>query len=492
MSDILRRRSDLQAPTATAPGGTAGGALRAAQRLVEFGLRCDRSGRLDEAIGAYEAAIAAAEGAPADRSALAEALRRLAVLSQRRGEPDRALELAARSLEVAVAAGDVGLRAEALNTLGGLALTRGHLDEAQRQLTEALAFGERLPELRGRIEQNLGILHNMRGDRATALAHYDRSLQAFLAAGDHQRCAVAYHNLGMISSDQLDWEAASQYFEQGRRAAQDAEDDHLRGLCLMNRMKALTALKRFDAAQLAGETALSIFEELRAPGPLADVQRMLGVVFRETGRLSLAQQRLELAVELSGESGSPASQSEALCEAGRLHARLGHLDQASDLLGRATARLSDSALRLAGPEIARGDYPAIVVAWCELLRARDADASDREDRVAALAATIAEALELPVAARAFARLTAQLCREAGTVGPMLRSLAAGDGEPRAQEVVALAADFDARLRGRDGTAGVPPEQALNNVREDPRWTPELAAALARVVAACAREPGTDQ
>lgn len=407
-----RRRTDD--PVVSWPAGPAGGlpsaeeSLHPSHRLLELGRRCDRSGRVDEAISAYEAAIDAAQPAPAQTHPLAEAWRRLAVVLQRRGQSDRAREAGLRSLDVATQAHHTELQAEALNTLGGLDLMQEHLDQARDHLGRALTLSSALPGLRGRVQQNLGILASMRGDRTIAMDHYEQSLKAFEAAGNQQGSAVAYHNLGMICADEHRWEAADQYFEMGRRTAQAVGDDHLRGLCLTNQVEVLIALRRFDAAQLAAETALSIFEQLRAPAAIADVQRMLGVVFRETNRLSLAQSHIEAAVELAGEAGSPVSQGEALCEAGRLHGRLGHLDDAIESLLRAGRRFSEVPAVVRGPEILSGRYPNLVRGWCELVASVDPEAADHSDRVAVTVGHMAALLGLPAEQQASVRLAAKL------------------------------------------------------------------------------------
>ncbi len=514
----VRRRNDGLVPTE--PPHRAGqrppepqGELRPAQRLVELGRRCERSGRVDEALGAFEAAIEAAGSDPADAPTLSDALRRLAVLLQRRSESERAREICQRSYEVATAAGHLQLRAEALNTLGGLELMREGLDQAEHYLEQALALSENLPELRGRIEQNLGILCNIRRDRVTAREHYQRSLEAFLTAGSEHGCAVAYNNLGMLSVDEKQWEAADQYFEQGRRTAQGVGDDHLRGLCLTNRVEVLIALKRFDTAQLAAETALSIFEELRAPAAIADVQRMLAVVFRETGRLGLAQSRLEVAVELAGESGSPVTNGEALCEAGRLQGRLGHIDLAIDYLLRASRCFGEVPEALRGPEVLSGDYPNIVRAWSELLHQVDPEAAAHMDRAAQIAGAIAADLGLPVGEQVAIRLAAQL-HEVGRVqasngtappgpaaaadlleatvcfaevAPIVRGL---DGQPDrlpvAGQIVSLADQY-ARLT--DGRAKATREQALGTLGANrAHWRGEVWAALERVTEALPTSP----
>ena len=68
--------------------------------------------------------------------------------------------------------GDVVLAAEAINALAGFDFESGAIDAARERFYEALALGGRSAELRGRIEQNLGILANIQGALAEALAHY--------------------------------------------------------------------------------------------------------------------------------------------------------------------------------------------------------------------------------------------------------------------------------------------------------------------------------
>jgi HD-GYP domain-containing protein (c-di-GMP phosphodiesterase class II) len=458
-SSTTRRRTDGFASDGRALDPADGSDdLQPSRRLMELGRRYDRSGRLDEAIKAYEAAVQVAQATPADGRILAEALRRLAVTLNRRGESLTAHSICQRSYEVASAVGDIALRAEALNTLGGLELMRQCLDEARQYLERALELSRELPDLQARIEQNLGILCNIRDDRATALEHYERSLQAFRAAGNDQGCAIAYHNLGMVSADQKQWEAADQYFEQGRRTAQEVGDDHLRGLCLMNRVEVLIALRRFDAAQLTAETALAIFEELHAPAGIADVQRMLGIVFRETGRPGQAQSRLELAVELAGQTASPMSLGEALRETALLHCQLGHLDLAVDYLSRACRQFSRVPVPLQGPEVVRGEYPNFVRDWCELVRAVDPETADHADRVAAAAVAIAQTLGLSAADQAAVRLAGQL-HEVGVLRLVRETVAAGpslkESERRLyQSRSALAAELLAGAECFDGVVPI--------------------------------------
>ena len=93
------------------------------------------------------------------------------------------------------------LAAEALNTLGVLDLKTGSLEGARMNFLRALELGGQSRELWARVEQNLGILANIQGELYEALTRYGRSLEAYRGAGDEHGCAIAYHNLGMVSAD---------------------------------------------------------------------------------------------------------------------------------------------------------------------------------------------------------------------------------------------------------------------------------------------------
>jgi tetratricopeptide (TPR) repeat protein len=161
------------------------------------GRELERSGSIAAAIERYEAAIAAEQ--TGDQAVLAEALRRLAVLRHYRGESERARDLCRRSHDVALQIGNHVLAAEALNTLGGLELSTGLLEDARRAFLQALDLGGASRALRARVEQNVGILANIQGELHEALARYERSLEAYRQGGDEHGCAIAYHNMGMVA-----------------------------------------------------------------------------------------------------------------------------------------------------------------------------------------------------------------------------------------------------------------------------------------------------
>jgi putative nucleotidyltransferase with HDIG domain len=373
----------------------------------------ERAGRIASAIEKYHEAIDAAimnQDAPTQ----AEALRRLSVVMHRQLERGVARELCLQSLEVASGLGDQVLAAESLNTLGGFELEAGRTVDAGDYFHRALAMAHDAPALVGRIEQNLGIIANIRGDLNAALAHYENSLSASTRARDDSGCAIAYHNLGMISADQKQWEEADRYFDSSLALADSLGDVRLRGLCLLNRTEVFVARQRFEEARLSAEDALRLFDELDARTQKADAYKFLGVVYRETGRPVLAEARLKSAIELAAECGSQLGEAEASRELAKLYQLMGRnheslllLNTARELFVQLDARgdLSDVTRKALTLE---GTYLTIVRDWGQSIESADSYTFGHCERVANYAVAVARTLGMDEAEQTTVRVGAYL------------------------------------------------------------------------------------
>jgi len=372
---------------------------RRAVDLLHEGRERERVACLPEAIACYEAAVAAAER-DGERTVLAEALRRLAVVRHHRSEGASATALCQKSYEVARQAGNDLLAAEALNTLGGLHLSAGAPDDARRAFLEALELGRSSREVRARVEQNLGILANIRGEHHEAIARYERSLDAYRDCGDEHGCALAYHNLGMVSADRGWFNAADCYFRESRALAERVGDVYLQGLCLVNHAEVDVTRQRFEDARQKAEDALAVFDQLGARSAKAEAYRVIGMVYRETGRVVLAESRLRSAIELAVAAGAVLGEAEASRELALLYQSMGRnqealrlLNTASRLFQRLDARVD---LVYVGGKTAelKGVYLDLVRAWVESIEASDSYTFGHCERVARNAVAMARVLGL--------------------------------------------------------------------------------------------------
>jgi putative nucleotidyltransferase with HDIG domain len=386
---------------------------RPAARFLAAGRAHERAGRIDDAVRCYEEAIDSA-GPSGERPAGAEALRTLGVVRHRQGDASAARDLCHRSHGQAIAIGDLVLAGEALNALAGFAFEAGEITSARETYLTALSIGGASDSLRGRIELNLGILANIQGHSDEASAHCRHSLEAFQRAGDERGAALCYHNLGMVVADCGNWEAAVAHYRHSLEIALRIGDVHLEGLCRLNRAEILVGQQFYGDATLDAEQALQIFERLGARMDKSGAYKVLGMVYRETGRPVLSEARLKDAIDLAVETGYVLGQAEAARELARLHQGLGrnrdaltHLNESHRLFSRldAAVDLVDVARKMADLEQA---FFAVVREWGQSIESADSYTFGHCERVAEYAVAVAARLGLSDIEQTTIRLGAYL------------------------------------------------------------------------------------
>jgi len=361
--------------------------------------RHELGGHLDDAARTYAEVIAAAE-ASGDTAVLADVTRRLGKVRYRQEGAAAAAELFRRSYDVADAAGHDVLAAQALNALGVLDLERGAYEASRATFNHALWRGGRDPGLRARIEQNLGIIANIQGDWAAALAHYARSVTAFRAAKDEHGCAIACHNLGMLSADRRLWKSADRYFRRSLAGARQTGDIRLRGLCLLNRTEVHIARGRYADALRDAEAALQIFDQLGANANKAGAHRVLGVVYRDTGSMVQAEAQLRTAMALAATVGSALNEADAARELAKLYQELGRNQDALKLFHTAYRlfRRLDARVDLVDVAAKMGEleeaYLLLVRDWGQSMESADSYTHGHCERVATYAVAVAGSLGL--------------------------------------------------------------------------------------------------
>ena len=373
----------------------------------------ERAACIPEAVHYYEAAISAAERA-GEKPILAEALRRLAVVLHHRNESARARDLCNRSYKVACALSNDVLAAEALNTMGGLALRTGALEEARAQFLQALERGGQSRELLARIEPNLGILANIRGQLVDAVRHYERAVAAYRATNDEHGSATAYVNLGIAHTDLRQYDWADSYFSKSFEIAERAGDVYLQGMCLVNHAEAHFMRERYDQARRMAEAALAIFDQLDSRADKSEAYKIIGMVYRDTGRPALGESRLRSAIELAVSAGSVLNEAEAVRELAILMQLMGRNQDALTLLNTAHRlfRRLDARIDLVyvGGKVSQleSTYFEVVREWGQSIESADSYTFGHCERVAQRSLAVARQLGLDDTAQTTIRLGAYL------------------------------------------------------------------------------------
>jgi putative nucleotidyltransferase with HDIG domain len=373
----------------------------------------ERAAFIPQAVQCYEKAIATAERT-GEHTVLAEALRRLAVIRHHGNDSAAAFDLCRRSYDVACENNNDFLAAEALNTLGGLAVRTGALEDARVHFQHALERGGQTRELRARVEQNLGVLSNIKGEIEAAVTHYERAVESYIATKDEHGCAKAYVNLGIAYTDLRQYDWADSYFSKSFDIAERAGDLHLQGMCLVNHAEAHFLRGRYDAARQNAESALAIFDQLDSKADKSEAYKMIGMVYRETGRPALAESRLRAAIDLAVGAGSVLNEAEASRELALLMQSMGRNQDALTLLNTAHRlfRRLDARVDFVyiGGKVATLErtYFEMVREWGQSIESADSYTFGHCERVAQHAIAVARLLGLDETTETAIRLGAYL------------------------------------------------------------------------------------
>ena len=176
---------------------------------------------------------------------------------------------------------------------------------------------------------------------------------------------------------------------------------HLQGLCRLNHSEVHLARQSFELARESAEAALAIFDQLGSRLDKSDAYRVLGVVYRETGRNALAE-----AAPQGGHRGwrsAPvpySSEAEASRELARLYQTMTRNQEAltapEPLLGlfrRLDAHLDLVDVQAKVAEL-EGTFLAVVRDWCESIESADSYTIGHCERVAGYADQVARAMVL--------------------------------------------------------------------------------------------------
>ncbi len=308
----------------------------AGQVLLRSGIAHDHAGRLEQAIAAYEQAIRVARmGGRRQRRIVIEALRRHAVVRQRRNELDLARDLVQRSLEEARTLADPVMTGEALNTLGEFDIAAGDLDVAAERFRAGLELAANSAELQARIEQNLGLIATIRGRHEDARLHLRRALDGFDQHGGDAEIAAAFHHLGTIEMRRGEFLEAEQCFSLSAARGARSGDVSLEARCQLGRAEIAFRRGHHSTALRLAEGALEVFEQKGVRAPQACAYRIIGMVLRDSGRAALAEDRLRTAMTIARETEVVPEQAAAARELARLHQNTGRTGEAAVLLDSA-------------------------------------------------------------------------------------------------------------------------------------------------------------
>ena len=366
--------------------------------VLDAARAAETSGQWDDALSMYEAALERFRvdgGEP-----VAELLRKIGLVHYYRGSFEMAFALFERSKTTATACGSVSHIAAANNCLAIVHQSLGQLDiaeilyeEAQRQ---ALDAGN--DSLAVMIDQNLGTIANIRGDSDTALRRFSAALRRYQTMGDEVGAARALNNIGMAHADKKEWQAAEQAYAQALLNAESSQDAETLGTIQLNRADLNLRLDRFDDARACCDHAFEIFSRLGSTSGLGETYKAYGVVYRQSGKLHLAEAHLAAVADLAREADHPLLEAAAERERALVNLDQGRKSEALRNLNRAHRLFAELKARRELVDVDQGldeleqSYLKVVHVWGDSIESRDRYTAGHCERVADYTTKLAAAV----------------------------------------------------------------------------------------------------
>ncbi|HEY2851603.1 MAG TPA: tetratricopeptide repeat protein [Gemmatimonadaceae bacterium] len=364
--------------------------------LIDRAQLAERQGRTQEARALYEQALSqlrCAEEAPI----AASLLRWIGITHGVELNLDAAFDCLEAALAVAEALGDEAAVGHAVNVQGLLNYKMGRLDEAERLYLKARESARRAGEakLAAMTSQNLGVIANIRGELEQALWHYEASLADYRALGLTKYICITLNNLGMLYTRMERWETAERAYEEAIPLSQQIGDVGVRVILEVNFAILWIAKKEFAKARQACDRGLAISEETRHNEAIGEIQKCYGVIFRETGDFSAAEEAFRNAVDLADARQDLLLSAEIARELAELYRLQGRNRDTLQSLNRAHRLFTQLHARPDLADIDRqttrleSDFLDVVRRWGESIESKDHYTQGHCERVADLACALA-------------------------------------------------------------------------------------------------------
>ncbi|HET7462881.1 MAG TPA: HD domain-containing phosphohydrolase, partial [Longimicrobium sp.] len=286
--------------------------------------------------------------------------------------------------------------ARAWNGIAILHHEMGDLERAERtySLAREHAVAAHDERVVGEIEQNLGILDNIRGNLQAALEHYRAGLHHLQKAGYERGCARALNNLGMLHIDLGNLDEADRHFTLALEICDRIGDIVTAGAIHINRTELYLALRQPDRARASCDEGFEIASRLHDHTRRGEALKFYGIIYRETGKLHLAEIHLNQAIEIARgrEQLLEAETQRELALVLRAQARN---REALEALNRAHALFTGLQARPDQDDInerinkLENDFLSLVRFWGESIEAKDRYTSGHCERVAGYACRLA-------------------------------------------------------------------------------------------------------
>jgi tetratricopeptide (TPR) repeat protein len=196
-------------------------------------------------------------------------------------------------------------------------------------------------ELAANLAGNLGIIENIRGNKAESVKYLTSALAGHNKLGNNRGIAETRHNLGMVYLESGDHESALESFDEGIEIAKHGRFMSI--LCIIYLAKSQLLVAKNDIRNAAGfaEKALDISNATDDRLTSADIYRVKGIIERSRKNYNGAETFLLNSLRMNKSLKNVRNIAETSFELGLLNADMGNESEKTDWLQKSLGYYSE-------------------------------------------------------------------------------------------------------------------------------------------------------
>jgi tetratricopeptide (TPR) repeat protein len=250
---------------------------------------------------------------------------------------DTSENLCKKALSMFGKSGDMYGISNCENMLGNIEGEKGDIIKAEKHYLKGLDFAMNSSnlELKAMFNVNLGIISDMKGDIMYSEQYYSNALVFYKHLNNDFQVARLNHNLGMLSIKKEDYITSFRYFDSSINISNKKEFHSTYAISLASKAYAFAQIGEYDLAnKFAGkafEAAIRINDRLT----IAEVYRVKGIVQKMLKNFTLAEEYLEISMQLNEDFSNEYNAAETSVDLAKLYAELNEMEKSSQMLSKA-------------------------------------------------------------------------------------------------------------------------------------------------------------
>ena len=182
--------------------------------------------------------------------------------------------------------GDRNTFINAMALLGTIAMHQGHMENALKNLNQALHLASEndLKEEMAICHHNIGNIYFTQNNFDEALKHYQSALEIHSKNGNESKIAATKTNIGNIYKQKDQYHLALKYYEESAKTAEIVGDFTDWPLYLHNLATIQLRMGKYEQAIINFRKAIVVFEDMDSQDQLAMCLNNLGKTYSEAGR----------------------------------------------------------------------------------------------------------------------------------------------------------------------------------------------------------------